>query len=84
MLTVDIGAYPEFISPQVQSLRVGSRLVDDLVQAMRALAAEPPMSTAERLARQQAEVERQAAWSPASLYPAWRDWLHRCAVQGMP
>lgn len=81
VLTVDIGAYPEFVSPWVTPLRVGPGLVDSLTGAMRALAVEPPLPVAERQARQQAEVDRQAALSPAALYPAWRDWLHRCAVE---
>lgn len=79
VLTVDIGAYPEFLSPRVTALRVGHGLVAALAQAMQAAQTETLPSEAERASRRAEESARQADLSPSALYPAWRAWLYRCA-----
>ena len=78
VVTVDIGAYPEYISPQVIPVPVGSGLVAALAQAMREVAAVPSLAPDERLKRQTEEQARQADRLPQALYPAWQAWLDRC------
>ncbi len=76
VLSVNIGAYPEFQSPQVNHVPVGAAAVPALAQGIReahqAWLADPP---SERSERQLSEATRLQALSPAALYPALRQWL---------
>ncbi|MEZ0203440.1 hypothetical protein [Ideonella sp.] len=77
VLTVDIGAYPEFQSPQVRTVPVGSPCVPALVEGiLRAYRMWQQDSPAARASRQADEALRQQALTPALLYPGLRDWLH--------
>lgn len=84
VITVDIGAYPEYDSPLVTAVPVDVRLVTTLAQAMRAVAAKPSLTPDERLRRQSEEAARQAHRLPQALYPAWRDWLDGCRRRAVP
>lgn len=75
VLTVDIGAYPEFESPRVTPLKVGPGLVSELARAMREVAQTAPSTSELRRRHQVEEAQRQAGRAPEFLYPAWRDWL---------
>ena len=67
VITVDIGAYPEFQSPAVHHVSVGRRTVDELTAGiLQAYARRSPMS--ERAHRRAAESARAAALSPQALY----------------
>ena len=77
VLTVDIGAYPEYVSPRVTSVSVGPGLVGALAQAMRETSAVPSLTPADRQRFQAEELARQADRLPQALYPAWREWLDR-------
>ncbi|MCO5978954.1 hypothetical protein [Ideonella oryzae] len=84
VVTVDIGAYPEFASPRVTPLNVGPGLVDDLARAMAEVARAAPWGPEDRQAHQADEAQRQAGRTPVALYPAWRDWLDLCHTRGRP
>lgn len=78
VVTVDIGAYPEFISPRVSTVSVGPGLAEALADTMRALAAEPPVDPERRERLRQDEAQRQQALSLAALAPQWQSWLQAC------
>ena len=84
VVTVDIGAYPEFASPRVTPLNVGPGLVDELARAMAEVARAAPWGPEDRQAHQADEAQRQAGRTPAALYPAWRAWLDLCHTRGRP
>lgn len=84
VLTVDIGAYPEFVSPRVTPLAVGPGLVDDLARAMAEVAERGPWSPEERRRHRDEEAHRQAGRTPEALYPVWRDWLECCHARARP
>lgn len=84
VLTVDIGAYPEHVSPRVATIPVGPGLVTALAQAMSEVAAAPSLTTEARQRFQAEELARQADRLPQALYPAWRDWLDRCHRRALP
>lgn len=68
VVTVDIGAYPEYASPAVRTVPVGGDLVSPLVEAiLRAQAGAAGMPP--RAQRQAAEAARAQALAPAALYP---------------
>jgi glycosyltransferase involved in cell wall biosynthesis len=67
VITVDIGAYPEFQSPAVHHVSVGRRTVDELTAGiLQAYARRSPLS--ERTHRRAAESARAAVLSPQALY----------------
>lgn len=84
VLTVDIGAYPEFVSPRVTPLTVGPSLVDDLARAMAEAAELGPWSPEARRCHQVEEALRQAGRTPGALYPSWREWLECCRERTRP
>ncbi|MFZ2986989.1 hypothetical protein [Ideonella sp.] len=78
VLSVNIGAYPEFESPQVSHVPVGSAALPALAQGIRdayqAWLADPP---SEREERQLSEAARLQALAPQALYPALHQWLEQ-------
>lgn len=78
VITVDIGAYPEFRSPLVSHIPVGAGAVPALEAGMRrAHAAAASTDPERRAARRADEAQRAASLSPAALYPKLRDLLQR-------
>lgn len=78
VITVDIGAYPEFTSNRVTVLRIGVGMASDLARVMREAAAAARLAPAERQRLQREEAASQADRTPQALYPAWRAWLDTC------
>lgn len=76
VLTVDAGAYAEFRAEGVQHLPIGPGLVAGLREAMVRVAAQA-RDPAARAARRAQALAAAAQATPAALYPALRDWLHR-------
>jgi glycosyltransferase involved in cell wall biosynthesis len=76
VITVDIGAYPELQSPQVQHVSVGPRTVAELCEGVRQAHARRAQG-AERAQRRALETERFASHSPAALYPQLLQWLQQ-------
>lgn len=80
VLTVDIGAYPEFSSPQVRTVPVGAGTVPALMAGMLdAYAAWLTDTPADRTARRTAEAKRLGRLGPAQLFGAMQTWLMQCA-----
>lgn len=85
VLTVDIGAYPEFQSPQVRTVPVGGPCVPALVEGiLRAFRQWQGDTAAARASRQAEEATRQQALAPALLYPGLRDWLDQSWRMAQP
>lgn len=76
VITVDIGAYPELQSPQVQHVSVGPRTVAELCQGVRQAYARRARG-GERARRRALETARFATHSPAALYPQLRQLLQQ-------
>lgn len=74
VVTVDIGSYPEFESPLIEQVAIGSGLVDGLHACIQRVCATLP-SPADRAARRAIEAQRADALSPRSLYPRVRSLL---------
>jgi glycosyltransferase involved in cell wall biosynthesis len=76
VLTVDIGAYPEFASPQVWPVAVGAGMVERLAAAaLKAYAAWRSEGPGARQQRKDEEAARLQPHSPQRLYPALKAWL---------
>lgn len=71
VVTVDIGSYPEFESPLIDHVSIGSGLVDQLHASIEKLCASMPKAS-DRAARRQVEAQRADSLSPRSLYPRIR------------
>lgn len=74
VLTVDIGAYPEFASTAVRTVPVGAGAVAALTQGLLSSYAQRGQGEA-RDVRQAKEASQAQALSPAALYPRLRQWL---------
>jgi glycosyltransferase involved in cell wall biosynthesis len=80
VITVDIGAYPEFSSPQVVPVAVGAGIVERLEAAtLRAFEASRSEAEGHRTRRQQEEAARLHGLAPLALYPSLKAWLDECA-----
>jgi len=76
VLTVDIGAYPEFASPQVWPVAVGVGMVERLAAAaLKACKEWREEGPEARQRRKTDEAARLQSLSPAQLYPALKAWL---------
>ncbi|TDM05603.1 MAG: hypothetical protein C4K60_12675 [Ideonella sp. MAG2] len=74
VITVNIGAYPEFQSAAVCTIPVGADAVAALTEAL--LRSHATRTTPEtRRVRQTEEARRAQALSPQALYPRLRQWL---------
>ncbi|MFZ5550258.1 MAG: hypothetical protein ACOZJX_16300 [Pseudomonadota bacterium] len=71
VVTVDIGSYPEFESPLIDHVSIGSGLVDQLHACIESGCGQLP-SPAERASRRAVEAQRAEALSPRALYPRVR------------
>lgn len=78
VLTVDIGSYPEFDSPLIRHVAIGSGLVDQLHEGILSACDQRP-SAAERASRRLQEAERARALGPRALYPRLRGLLDAAA-----
>lgn len=74
VITVDIGAYPEFESASVQTIPVGAGAVAALTDGLLRSHAQRGRGEA-RQARQNKEATQAKALSPQALYPRLRQWL---------
>jgi hypothetical protein len=71
VVTVDIGSYPEFESPQIDHVSIGSGLVDQLVASIRSTCNNLP-DAGTRALRRASEAQRADQLSPRALYPGIR------------
>jgi hypothetical protein len=71
VVTVDIGSYPEFESPQIDHVSIGSGLVDQLVASIRSTCNNLPDADTRAL-RRASEAQRADQLSPRALYPGIR------------
>lgn len=73
VVTVEIGAYPEFESPAVTQVSVGGATVSQLAEALRrSHTRHQTQPASERTRRQADERQRSADLTPAALYPRLR------------
>lgn len=71
VVTVDIGSYPEFESPLIEQVAIGSGLVDGLHACIQRVCENLP-SPADRAGQRAIEARRADSLSPQSLYPRVR------------
>jgi hypothetical protein len=81
VVTVDIGSYPEFESPQIDHVSIGSGLVDQLLACIRSTCASLP-DAGSRALRRASEAQRADQHSPRALYPRIRALLDQAWEAG--